>query len=426
MRFPTCLLLSTILATPAVAEPLTIKPLFDTRLRYEHVEQAGPAPVIDDADAVTIRARAGFEASTPQFSLLAEAEGTVAVDGDYNNGVLRPAYAYKSRYPIVSDPQNVELNRLQLQYKGLPKTLVTVGRQRINIDDQRFVGAAGWRDNEQTFDAARVEWTGIKKLKVDLTYAWADRTIWGIDGVGARPQSIKGDDVFANVSYAFKAGTLTGFAYLVDEDVPGQAVLLRNSSQTYGARFAGAWPLSKAVKLTYAASYARQSDYKGNPLDYRADYYLGELGAESRGFKLLGGYEVLGGDSSVTVKATGAAFANGFAFQTPFATLHKFQGWADKFLTTPGNGANGIGISDVYGSFGYTKPKVGPFSSIGAMVVYHDFRSDKADKHYGDEWDLQLLAKLKKYTFTLKYADYGAKSFGTDTKKFWVSVDWVF
>ena len=46
----------------------------------------------------------------------------------------------------------------------------------------------------------------------------------------------------------------------------------RMSSQTFGARFAGAAPLSKAAKLTYAASYAQQSDYHRNPNSYSADY----------------------------------------------------------------------------------------------------------------------------------------------------------
>jgi hypothetical protein len=429
-RFSACLLLPAVFATPALAEPLKFKPLIDTRLRYEHVEQAGPITITDDAEAVTIRARAGFELSNKVWSFLAEAEGTLAINEDYNSGLNG-----KANFPVVADPENIELNRIQLQFKGLPKTVITGGRQRINLDDQRFVGSVGWRDNEQTFDAARVEWTGIKGLKVDLTYAWSNRTIWGIDGTPLttppRPQAIEGDNVFANVAYTTKFGTLTGFAYLVDQDeLP--AAILRNSSQTYGARFAGGYALSKAVKLTYTASYARQSDYHNNPLNYSADYYLGELGIEAKGWKLLGGYEVLGGDSTVT--NLGAPFAGGFAFMTPYATLHKFQGWADKFLVTPANGALGIGIRDAYGSIGYTKPKVGPFASIGATLVYHDYRSDEGSRHYGNEWNAQIVAKLKKYTFTLKYADYDAGSvsnFGGgngdfDTKKFWASVEWAF
>jgi len=406
-RFSACLLLSTIIATPALAEPLKFKPLIDTRLRYEHVEQA---PMTEDAEAVTLRARLGGEMSNKQWSFLAEAEGTLAINEDYNSGVNG-----KALFPIVADPENIELNRIQVQYRGIPKTVVTVGRQRINLDDQRFVGSVGWRQNEQTFDAARIEWTGVKDLKLDLTYSWSVRTIWGIDGGNAfgaaRQQAISGDNFLANLSYKTKFGTLTGFAYLVDQD---ETVIsgFRNSSQTFGARFAGAYPLSKAVKLTYAASYAHQSDYHRNPNDYSAEYYLGELGIAAHGFSLGAGYEVLGADSGVALTS----------FQTPLATLHKFQGWADKFLVTPPNG-----IKDLYGSIGYTKPK--PFAGVDAIsltAVYHDYDSDRLSMDYGEEINLQLSVKVKKYTFLVKYADYNADAFATDTKKFWASVEWAF
>jgi Alginate export len=389
-------------ATPALADSLKIKPLVDVRLRYEHVDQK---PLLSKAEAVTIRVRSGFEAKKGPIAVLIEGEGTLAVSEHYNSGLNG-----KAAFPIIADPQNIELNRAQIQFTGLPKTVVTLGRQRINLDDQRFVGSVGWRDNEQTFDAARIEWSGVKNVKADITYAWSDRTIWGVDGFGARQQAVSGDNVFANLSYKHKLGMLTGFAYLVDQN---EAAVngFRLSSQTYGARFAGAAPLSKKAKLTYAASYARQRDYRNNPNSYAADYWLGELGVEANGFKLLGGYEVLGSSS-------GVAFTS---FQTPLATLHKFNGWADKFLTTPANG-----LQDLYGTVGYTKPKVMGLDSLAFTATYHDYKSDRLSQHYGDEINLQLVAKKKKYTFTLKYADYNAKLFATDTKKFWASVEWAF
>ena len=259
------LLIGGLVATPALAGPITLKPIIDARLRYETVAQA---PLTSDASAVTARIRAGAEAKSGDFTLLAEAEGIFAIDESYNSGLNG-----RTGFPVVPDPETIGLNRLQLQYRGLPKTVVTVGRQRINLDDQRFVGGAAWRQNEQTFDAARVEWSGIKNVKVDLTYAWKVRTIWGIDGGNrfgpARLESVGGSNFFGTVALTTKPGTLTGFAYLVDQD---EALVLSNSSQTYGARFAGAYPLNKTVKLGYMLSYARQSNYGHNPSRYSADY----------------------------------------------------------------------------------------------------------------------------------------------------------
>lgn len=420
MRFLTCLLLSSALAAPAVAAPIKFKPLVDARLRYENVDQTG---IAKKADAVTARVRLGGELSSGPFSFLAESEATLALEENYNSGVNG-----KGTFPIVADPENVELNRLQVQFKGLPKTVVTLGRQRINLDDQRFVGSVGWRDNEQTFDAARIEWTGIKSLKVDLTYSWNVNTIWGIDGgkFGAtnRPQTMDGNNIFGNISYATKYGTLTGFGYAINED-QSVVVLRRNSSLTLGGRFAGAKPLSKTTKITYAASYASQSDTGTNPLNYSADYYLVEAGLEVKALKVGLGMEVLGSDTSVTTKTTGAAFAGGFGFQTPFATLHKFQGWADKFLTTPPQG-----LADYYGSLGYGWKKVGPFDTIVASAIYHRFDTDAGSTKLGEEINLQIVGKVKKYTFTAKYADYNSQSAlapaGTDTKKLWLSAEWAF
>ncbi len=391
-----------VIAAPAQAEEIVLKPLVDARLRYEGVDQS---PLIKDASGITARVRAGIEAKTGAFAFLLETEATLAISENYNSGLNG-----KTLYPVIADPQNVELNRAQIQFTGLPKTVVTVGRQRINLDDQRFVASVGFRQNEQTFDAARIEYSGIKNVKADVTIAWSNRTIWGVDGFGARQQSVSGDNVFANLSYKHKIGTLTGFAYLVDQDEVAVSTF-RLSSQSFGARFAGASPLSKAAKLTYAISYAKQSDYHNNPNNYSADYWLAELGGEAKGWKLLGGYEVLGA-------SIGGALTS---FQTPLATLHKFNGWADKFLVTPANG-----LRDAYAVLGYAKPKIAGFDSVGLTATYHDYRSDRLSLNYGDEWGAQLVAKLKKYTFTLKYADYNAKAFATDTKKFWASVDWAF
>ena len=413
-----CLLLSasalSSVAAPALAQDIAFKPIVEARLRYEMAEQDGPLPLVEDreANAVTMRLRAGGELSSGPFSFLAEAEGTLAIDEDYNSGVNG-----KALYPIVADPENVEVNRVQLQYRTKP-LVVTLGRQRINLDDQRFVGSVAWRQNEQTFDALRVEYMGIKGLKVDVTYAISARTIWGIDGgkfgSANRPTHIDGDNVFANISYKTKFGTLTGFAYLVDQDEPVVA-LLRNSSQTYGARFAGAMPVAKKVKLSYLLSYAHQSDYAKNPVDYSADFATAELGLDISAFKLTAGYELLGSDSS-----TGAAF------QTPFATLHKFNGWADKFLTTPATG-----IQDYYAGIGYTVPKVGNMGPLVASFIFHRYSSDRLSIHYGDEYNAQVTLKINKQLSALvKYADYDRKGIASftgdaDTKKFWAQIDYA-
>ena len=384
-------------AVAADAEKLEIKPIVDARLRYEAVDQD---PL--EADAVTFRLRAGAEAKLGHFSLLAEGEGTLAPVNDYN--ALPFPIIDEQRRPedaVVSDPQNIELNRLQLQFKSKDVS-VTLGRQRINLDDQRWVGSVGWRQNEQTFDAVRGE-ANLGPVAIDLTYAISQRTIFGEDA-GPRTD-IDGDFIFAGIGS--KLGPIQGklFTYLIDYD---EAFALPNSSQTYGGFLSGAIPLGKTTKLSLRASYARQSDYGDNPFDYAANYWSFEAGTKIAGFNLTGGWEQLGSD-------------NGRAVQTPLATLHKFNGWADLFLTTPP-----AGLEDAYLSVGRSFEGIKTLPGLNANIAFHQFDSAKGDVEYGTEWDASAGFKLGKIGVLFKYADYDARDFGTDTRKFWVQAEWSF
>jgi len=386
-------------AGPACAGPI-LKPLVDLRIRYEADHQDGLAK---NSDALTARLRAGLTASDGPWSALVEAQGLLSLGGQYYDGLHGAATR-----PLINDPENIALSRAQIQYKTKQLT-ITAGRQRLVLDDERFVGFVGFRQNGQTFDAVRTEWTPIKGLKADVSYVWSIRTIWGIDGFGARQQAVSGNTVLGNLSYATPVGTVTGFAYLVDEN-EAAVQAYRLSSQTYGVRFTGSRPLSKKVKLSWQASYATQSDYHRNPNSYRADYYLIDATLDVSSWKLNGGYEVLGADKGVALTSV----------QTPLASLFPFQGWADKFTTTPPNG-----VRDLYGTLGYGWKKVGPADAINLTAAYHRFTSDRLGQHYGNEWDLLASAKRGRATLSARYARYEADRFATDTSKFWLQVDWV-
>jgi hypothetical protein len=393
------ILLALAPAGVAHAQTVTLKPLGEARLRYEQVEQDGLAT---DADALTLRLRAGVEAKAGRWSALVEGQGTLAVVDEYFDGLHGAATR-----PLVADPENIGLARAQLRYAS-PAFAVTAGRQRIALDDERFVGAVPFRQNGQSFDAVRAEITPAKGVKADLTYAWSVRTIWGIDGAGARQQAVSGDNVFANLGVVTPLGKIAAFAYLVDQDEAAMQGF-RMSSQSYGARLDGSQPLGKA-KVTYQLSYARQSDWHRNPNDYAADYLLADAAIDFGGPRVGLGYEILGADDGITLTS----------FQTPLATGFKFQGWADKFLATPPDG-----VRDLYASAGWGWKAVGPLKAVTLQAVYHDYRSDRASRSYGDEIDLLASAKLGKVTASARYAHYDADTFATDTDKFWLQLDWM-
>ena len=385
----------------AAAEPVRLKPLIDARLRYEHVEQDG---LPRDAQALTARLRAGAELASGPWSLLVEAEATVAPIDRYFDGVRGPADR-----PLVLDPENAELNRAQLRWTGLPDAAVTAGRQRIELLDQRFVGSAGFRQNEQTFDAVRLQWGGKAGPTVDLSYSWSVRTVNGAGGRGARQAAVDGDNLFAVAAIPSPVGTVSAFAFLVDHD-EAAVQNFRLSSQTYGLRLAGSRALGAAT-LGYAASYARQSDFRRNPNDYEAPYLLAEASLTAHGFTATLGHERLGADDGRPLTSV----------QTPLATLFKFQGWADRFTITPPSG-----LRDLYAGLAYAAKNVGAADSITLSGTWHRFESDRLDLDYGRELDLLAAGKSGRYTLAARYAAYRADGFGTDTDRFWLSLDFLF
>src|SRR5690349_2374957 len=159
-----------------------------------------------------------------------------------------------------------------------------------------------------------------------------------------------GDSVLLNASYQTKIGKFTAFTYLLDfENIAAVPAAVRDSTNTYGLRFGGEKPVGK-VKLAYTASYANQADYADNPLDFKLDYLFGELTATYKQFSFGYGLERMEGNG---VKG----------FTTPLATLHKFNGWADKFLTTPANG-----LDDQYLTGGVALKSVGVFDTLALNV----------------------------------------------------------
>jgi hypothetical protein len=372
----------------ADADQIELRPILSVRARAESVDQGAL-----EATAATLRVRAGAEARRGPFSLLVEGEATLAPVRRYNafpfpvqgEEQSRPAHA------IVADPENVELNRLQLEYRHRGGA-VTAGRQRIGLDDQRWVGSVGWRQNEQTFDALRAV-AKVGPATIDATYAIGQRTIFGNDA-GPRT-ALGGDFVFAGISAG--KGAISGklFAYLIDYDEP---FAYANSSQTYGGFVAVAIPIDQRASASVRASYARQSDHGANPFDFAADYWSFEAAAKLAGFDLAAGMETLGAD-------------NGRGVQTPLATLHKFNGWADVFLTTPPGG-----LQDGYLSLGRKFPELSAIPGLNASIALHRFRSSDGGLRYGEELDLAVGARFQSIAALIKYARYEPRGFGVDTR----------
>jgi len=354
-------------------------PSLDIRMRYENVDQNNP---LKQADALTVRTRLGY--MTGDFRALAafvEMENTTALIEDYNSG---PGGNAKTDYSIVADPEITEINQAFLEFSGVTDTTAKLGRQRIIHDNARFVGNVGWRQNEQTYDAFRLDNASLPGARLSYAYLGNVRDVFSNDtAVSSHLLNARYD--------GFPLGALVAYGYFIDfKDTPA------NSQQTLGLRFAGSRQI-KSVKLLYTLEAARQDPYERGDKGIDAAYRLLELGLTVKGVTAKAGYELLGGD-------------NFSGFETPLATKHAFNGWADMFLNTPTNG-----LRDIYLQAG------GKWAGFRLLAVYHDFRADKGAADYGTE--LNLLAARKfagRYTLGLKYASYNADTWLVDTRKFWL------
>ncbi|MES1154620.1 MAG: alginate export family protein, partial [Rhodanobacter sp.] len=138
---------------------------WDSRLRHEQVDDDAFAR---NAHADTLRLRLGLHAEFGHgWSGLAEGAGVASAGDRYNSGANG-----RVLYPAVTDPRGSEFNQYWLRWQG-DRFGATAGRQRLLLDNQRWVGNSGWRQHEQTFDSISAVNTSIPGLA--LTYAYLYR-----------------------------------------------------------------------------------------------------------------------------------------------------------------------------------------------------------------------------------------------------------
>lgn len=335
----------------------------EVKARYENVDITDSGKM--NANAYTVRGTLGLEATLLGIDGL-----TMKVDGTtvqtlggtkYDNDPS--AMLGDSRYEVVADPEQTRFTQGYLQYK-MGATTAKAGRQIVNLDNQRFVGSVDWRQMPQSLDAVSVTNTSVAGLTLTGAYVYGYATVFDEPTWDSK-------SVILNGSYKVNDMLkVTAYDYMISSEKGSYG------SDTIGLALTGDVPASGA-KINYRAEYAKQGDASFKTVGTTkaqndAYYYNLEALANVSGVLVGAGYEFLSGSTGTDGKT---------AFSTPLATLHKFNGWADKFLTTPQGG-----LVDTSATLGYTAPGLGK-----AMVIYHDFETDKAmtgKSDLGTEWDM--------------------------------------
>ena len=382
------------------------KLLLELRPRYEFVDQANKP---ENANAFTLRTLLGWQ-TKPWYGFQGVVQflNVANLDGDEYNP--NPAIT-NLLYPTVADPNNTDVPQLYLDYVGFDKTSIKWGRQISKLNNLRAVGDVNFRQTPQTFEAISVGTTILPNASIYGAYYWRQLTTVGTQKEMKTP-------VF-NVRYSFLPNeNIIGYGVFQDQANTGQNTgatgtgFSDNSNQILGIRLDGAHPFAEKWKALYTAEYATQSDYADGNAAIDADYYHLALGAQYGPFYGRVHQERLSSNNGL------------YGYQTPLATLHIFQGWADVFTTTPKQG-----LVDTYLSGGATV-----LDKLQIYGEYHWFDSDFGSIDFGSELDLSVSYPLYKgLVGKLEYAGYragdppsAATGNRVDVTKFWVTLTYTY
>lgn len=356
----------------------------DLRYRLERVAQEG---FERDATASTLRAR--LEIGTPSW------RGVDGLMGFHLNRVMGERRFNDTTgngdYPVVADPADTGLAQSWIRYRAdeMPFEAIA-GRQRLVLDDARFLGNVGFRQLEQTYDAIRTRFEPREDWAVDLIHIDRAHRIFGPNHPDSEMANTALNARVASVAREMEDHRVSAYVHRFGNEEQRAA-----SFANEGIRLEG--PVGP---LEYLAEFAQQSGHRGGGPAESQDYVHFRFSGEIDDWSWHAGHERLGGDGED-------------AFQTPFATLHAFNGWSDRFLNTPA-----AGLQDTYA--GVQPPLPGNWN-LTARV--HDFRADAESQTFGQELNLVLARPLTAgWQMEVKAAHYQARDLGEDTTKLWLTL----
>ncbi len=355
--------------------------LLNVRYRYEFVDQSN---FDNNANAHSVRTRLGYR--SPEYHGFF-AEGNLEYTENLSSGFNSTANGNVD-FPTIPDPDNTEVNEFFIGYRFAESTVIKVGRQAVDLDNQRFISSASWRQNQRTLDSITLD-TALGH-GVNFFYAYVENVnrIFGDDNTDPLLGDLDVNAHFLNASWDLQQyGSLTGYAYLI-EDLDNPDL----SQQTFGINYNFKHQIAENQSIGIDLSFADQSDYKQGNDAINNEYYFAEGHYQYGRITVRGGYEVLGGNGEL-------------GLATPLSTFHEFNGLADVFVNTPATG-----LTDIYGGIGID------FAGFNIDARYHSFNSDLGNVSFGDEFDFMVTKKVLKDRLTLgaKYANFNADNFAFD------------
>ena len=330
-----------------------------------------------------------------------------AFNSDHSNG------ARTNDEPLIPDPPGSEINQVFIQLQR-DNYQLQLGRQRINFDQQRFVGGNGFWQNEQTFDALLGKMPIASNSQLNYAYIANANRIFGDDADRPanpdqdynhtdRPAELLGDhkhqSQLARLEWnEWDYTRLVAYGYRIDNrDMPEASNNTLGLSYQFNIK-------QRALKYRIHAEWAQQERAALNAAGL--NYGLLDLGLGYGAYEFSSRYEMLG------AKLLGSG--QSAAFITPLGSLHNFQGWADAIGNTPDTGVRDFSLNFLW--------RASPWR---LETAYHIFTSDIAGTRLGRELDVDIVFKpARKHSLSLRLAHFEPEDNSGPVRK--VYLDYAF
>ncbi len=303
-----------------------------------------------------------------------------------------------SEEQLNKSDDNLSIHQAWVDMKLNDNLRAKLGRQEINLDDQRIFGAVGWTQQGRSQDALILKYKKDNfKFDLGLAYNQDDDVLSGNTYIGEKNYKTFQYGWFHHDWDNMSASLLflnNGMQYI---DIDPDEVETRYS-QTIGTHIKG-----KSGEINWFANVYIQTGEHVSGADINA-YLIGGEAMYARAdadYKFGLGAELISGNDQDDPNNEVNAFS-------PFyGTNHKFNGWMDYFYVA-GNHKNNVGLMDIYakGVYKFNKKSnvllmAHQFSSAGKIV-----KGDKAETmSFGTEIDMAFTHKLNSdVTFKVGYS----------------------
>jgi hypothetical protein len=328
------------------------------RYRFDNLKQDN-AP--KDAHASTLRTNLNF-ATLPfhGFSGYVELYDNTSLGKDMYFSIQNAGDQDSVGRPLIADPEGRGLNEVYARYanKDAFDSTITVGRQLFTMNDEVFLTASRYRQNNNRFDVASFEAKPIEGLLFQYGYIWNHIDVFDFDnGMSTH---------VANLKFGKKdLGSIAVHGQVLDYDSEG---LTGRDVTTYGLRIEGPFKIDGDLSIIYEADVAKQTDSGDNTLDIDADYLMARVGVSYQKWYVSLGYRSQSGADSSSALPFEASW---LGYPWPW------RGNTEQLVLTPNDGLKTIML--------WAGGAIPAVSGLSFDLFYFKFDSDVNSVDYGSE-----------------------------------------